>query len=310
MITILMFAEEIAVLAIALVTLGIAAHAGRREGSAARTSVPAIAASLLTVVAVVIFYGVRFWTSPAHPAGWRYAIVLAGAAVALLLLALTTRSARSAKASAELDFTAVDLTPRRAWAYGKTWWLVSWLVLALLLIATVVIAGLVASPDTAGRAAAITIEAGTTTASTNFPGWFYGLPVLIAFVPLGALTLVAMSRVSGLLTRADNSQYVLAARRAMVRRIMGISTGAIAFTLGTLWLFIARSSSLAAQFPTTGGRVDVVTSFAALQIPLNGIGLVLCGVGLGVMAATGTVRTPQPETENVPAQERQDSNVH
>jgi hypothetical protein len=91
---------------------------------------------------------------------------------------------------------------------------------------------------------------------------------------------------------------------------MGISTGSIAFTLGALWLFIARSSSLAAQFPTTGGRVDVVTSFAALQIPLNGLGLVLCGVGLGLMAATGTLRTPQPGNENTPVHKTVDSNVH
>lgn len=309
MITVLIFGEEIAVLAIALVTVGIASHKSRRGGRGARISAPAIVASLLAIAGVVIFYVGQLSNAPVQPVAWHYAVVLVAAAIALTLIAVTTRSTRRPLATgARLNFDAVDLTAGRAWSYGKTWWMVAWVVLALMLVATVVLAGMAASPDDAGRSAVITIVAGTTTASTDFPGWFYGVPVLIALAMVIASTLIAMSRVTGLLARASRSPYVFAARQMMVRRIMGLSTGAIAFTLGSLWLFLARSSALATQLPITGGNVDVVTSFAALQIPLNGLGLILCGMGVGIIAASGISKMPQDYNEDTPLQEWQRTN--
>jgi hypothetical protein len=181
MIIILMFTEEIAVLAIALVTVGIAAHGSRRRGPRIGFSATAMTASFLVIAGVVVFYGVQLWWPPFQPVRWQYAAVLAAAAAALALISVTTRSGRPLRAGAKLKFDAVDLTARRVWSYGKPWWMVTWLVLALLLVVTVVLAGLAAGPDDAGRSAAITIVAATTTAATQFPGWFYGVPVLIAF---------------------------------------------------------------------------------------------------------------------------------
>ncbi|WP_460579400.1 hypothetical protein [Humibacter ginsengisoli] len=310
MIAILMFGEEIAVLAIALVTVGIAAHQSRRGIRRGRTSAIAIATSVFAIAGVVTFYGLQLSNPPMQPVGWHYAVALASAAVALALLAVTTRSARPVTAGAILNFAAVDLTPRRAWSYGKRWWMATWLVLALLLLATVVVAGLAAARDDSGRSAVITIVTGTMTASTDFPGWFYGVPVLIAFALVIASTLFAMSRVTGLLARSTDTGYALASRQVTVRRIMSLSTGSIAFSLGSLWLFIARSSSLATQFPTAEGRVDVVTSFAALQIPLSGLGLILCGVGVGMMAASGISKTPRAENEDARLEQRRRTNVH
>ncbi|MGA0568367.1 hypothetical protein ACO2Q7_13620 [Rathayibacter sp. KR2-224] len=273
-------------------------------------SATAMTASLLAIAGVVVFYGVQLWWPPLQAVRWHYAAVLTAAAAALALIGVTTRSARPVRAGAKLNFDAVDLTARRAWSYGKAWWMGAWTVLALLLVVTVVLAGFAASLDGSGRSAAITIVAGTTTSATDFPGWFYGIPVLIAFALMVASTLFAMSRVTRPVARANNSAHVVAAREVTVRRVVGLSTGSIAFTLGTLWLFIARSSSLAAQVPTTGGSVDVVTPFAALQIPLNGLGLILCGVGVGLIAASGMSHTSKAESEDVTLQERQRTNAH
>jgi F0F1-type ATP synthase membrane subunit c/vacuolar-type H+-ATPase subunit K len=53
-----------------------------------------------------------------------------------------------------------------------------------------------------------------------------------------------------------------------------------------------------------------VTSFAALQIPLNALGLILCGVGIGLIAASGISKISKTESEGALMQERQRNNVH
>lgn len=298
-------ADGIAVLTFGLVLFGIVNHAERRSiAGPSRLSGVFIAASGIVIGSVVVFYLMPLWTSPADPVAWQYAGPLFGGGVVAVVLVTAVFRRPPIPERTGLDLTDVDLMPRRLWSYGRAGWFVTWLVLAAVLIATVVTAGLASSADDKGRFDQVSIAFGDyTRSSTAFPGWYVGIPVLIGLTVLALATAFALARITStpLRTTGDAARTTRATRGAWTRAVMRLSTGSSAFTLGTLWIFIGRASTLAGQLPATGGgKITVVTPFAALQIPLIIVGLLLCGCGIGMATSTASIRRPVHEPSQIP----------
>ncbi|MFB2596462.1 hypothetical protein ACEXQE_01575 [Herbiconiux sp. P17] len=139
-------------------------------------------------------------------------------------------------------------------------------------------AGSAAGLDQEGRSAAYVLELGETSVSAPFPGWFYGVPVLVVLALSALVTVVGVVRSTG---------------ASSTRALLSVGVGMTAFTLGALWLFIARAGGLGAQFVGPGGDLIELTSpLEPLQIPLNAVGLLLCGAGVGLAAVAAVIRVP------------------
>jgi hypothetical protein len=155
-------------------------------------------------------------------------------------------------------------------------------------VITVIAAGLASSRDSEGRFSFITMGFGAGQVGTSFPGWFYGVPVLIAVCALilvTGLSLVWLVR-PGLASSVIERELDVAFRRAQTRSVLQLSGGTMAFTLGTLWMFVASASQLTAKILAVNGELtEVVSPFAALHVPLTVTGLLLGGAGLGLILA-------------------------
>jgi hypothetical protein len=278
----LMWMEEIVVLIIALIYLGVALILVRRAADTAPgQTVAGRVASLVAFAGVVVFWSTRLGFAGPTDATWRYAVPLGAAGMAVAVCAGLGARTRSAKSSRE-----VDLAPRSVRSFGSSWWFAGLVILAVLLISTVILAGLASSADDEGRHTLVVLDAGNVQAATVFFGWAFGVPVLIGLAALLGLVLIALWRVARPAVPADPRARDLevALRRNQARTVLAIASGATAFTLGAALLFLGRSSSLAASFPgPEGGRIELVTSFAALGTPFMILGLLLQSLGVALV---------------------------
>lgn len=278
----LMWMEEIVVLIIGLLCLGVALFLVRRSaGTAPSQTVAGRLASLIAFAGVVVFWLTRFWFTGPMDATWRYAVPLAAAALAVAVYAGLGPGTRSAKTSRE-----VDLAPRSVWTFGSSWWFAGLFTLAVLLVSAVILAGLASSTDDEGRHTLLVLDVGNAQAATVFFGWAFGVPVLIGLAALLGLVFVALWLVARPAVSADPRarDLEIALRRNQARTVLTIASGATAFTLGAALLFLGRSSSLAASFSgPEGGRIELVTSFAALGTPFMILGLLLQGLGVALV---------------------------
>jgi hypothetical protein len=296
----LVWMEEIVVLIIGLLFLGVALFLVRRAGGTApNQTVVGRLASLIAFAGVVVFWLTRSWFAGPMDATWRYAIPLAAATLAVAVYAGLGTRTTSAKTSRE-----VDLAPRSVWSFGSSWWFAGLFTLAGLLLSTVILAGLASSTDDEGRHTLIVLDIGNAQAATVFFGWAFGVPVLIGLAALLALVFGALWVVARPAVPADPRvrDLEVAVRRNQARTVLAIASGATAFTLGAALLFIGRSSALAASFSgPEGGRIELVTSFAALGTPFMILGLVLQGLGVALVIA------PLCQPNKRPARETADS---
>jgi cytochrome bd-type quinol oxidase subunit 2 len=274
--------EQIVVLTVALIGLGVALVLVRRSRSAtAGQSLSGRLSSVIAVLGVIALWLIRFWFPDLTDAPWRFALPLAAAAIAIAIFAVTGANAHPGGGVRE-----VDLSPRSVWTFGSSWWFVGLFMLAGVLVATVVFAGLASSPDDDGQFTRIVLDMGNAQASTVFFGWAFGIPVLVGLVLLLLIVFVALWRIARAAVPADpiRREHETAARRNQARTVLSISSGATAFTLGAALGFLGRSSSLAASITVPqGGQVQLVTSFAALGTPFVIAGLLLQGFGISML---------------------------
>jgi hypothetical protein len=88
---------------------------------------------------------------------------------------------------------AAELAPRRPWDFGARWMFVLSAVLLLALVAVFVMLGLSADDD--GRSVTRVTEL-TSTSASPYPGFFYGMPLLIVTVVEAIVTGVALARIA------------------------------------------------------------------------------------------------------------------
>lgn len=280
----LMWVDEITVLIIALIVLGVALYLVRRSARTRRAqSVIGRISALITGAGVLVFWGTRFWFASPMDATWRYSVPLIAATLAIALYAAFNIRPRRPHTDAVRE---ADLSPRSVWTFGTRWWFAGLFTLAGILAATVVLAGLASSVDDQGQYTMIVIDVGSAQAGTVFFGWAFGAPALIALMSLIAIVFLALWRVSRPAVAADprHREDEFALRRGQTRTVLALSSGATGFALGAALVFVARSSRLAASIPGPDGfRIDLVTSFAALGIPFTVAGLLLQGLGVALV---------------------------
>ncbi|MBN7794825.1 hypothetical protein [Microbacterium esteraromaticum] len=279
--------------------------------------------ALLVVVAVVLVWAIthrrRADQVPAHlapviAAARRRALVgvlcaivvfLAGAIAAVsmpvllgLPLAVTPLLAAAAglalyAATPPRSITVADDQPRTAGLSRRSWltvipggWLHACLEIAAIFIVVVVFCGLTADADDQGRSRAIRFEtAGQASWSSPYPGWFYGIPALIALAVLVAAVVVALQRIgtTAAFPSPDDSDADAQWRRASASVVLSLATGAVLFSLGG----IALMAGVTMNNAIIDGATPVVWDVVADVLVISGIlSLVLSVVAVTLAALT------------------------
>jgi hypothetical protein len=157
--------------------------------------------------------------------------LIAGAAGMLLygatpprLVALQSDEPRVARLVPRSVLSA--LPARRAGAF---------LAAVLALVVLLIFGGVTATLDEDGRSRVLSVEAhGVSSWARPYPGWFYGIPVLIALAVLVVSVLIALHRISTTpaFPRPSDADIDARWRRGSVEVILGLGTGSVLFALG------------------------------------------------------------------------------
>lgn len=180
--------------------------------------------------------------------------------------------------------TVADLAPRGLRRLVRAW--------AATLVVTLVVSGLVAD---GGRAITRAWEQGSTTASP-FPGWYYGVPLLVAT----GVVVAASEGVLRLIARRPavmdaQPEWDLGLRRLSAHRVLrgtqlvlGLTTAGVLLVAGTAVRSVARSGA-AGTFPPGSPGLAVVGVAVALLGAVAGLACVLIALVPGQPA-----RMPAP----------------
>jgi len=174
-----------------------------------------------------------------------------------------------------------SLVPRRPWSYGPRWAYILPTVAAASVVLFAILAGLSSRPSQDGNYRAIGFELdGTFSESSPFPGWYYGIPLIIMTLCLLAATLLALSRISAAprptlesLGEADRLLRIFSSRIVMKH-----GSGALFSYFGGVLLFAGITTSGAARF-WNGNTFDAVQPAATLGVTEIVLGLVALVLG-------------------------------
>ncbi|MCJ1714390.1 hypothetical protein [Curtobacterium sp. VKM Ac-2922] len=160
-------------------------------------------------------------------------------------------------------------------------------VASAVLAVTVIAAGAMSSDDGEGRWAFITIPVGDDgTASTEFFGWYYGVPVLTAALVLAVVALTGLQRIARVPRFHDDRVADDLIRRGLSTAVLRSATAALLITIGTAWELVARASQLRTSIPRTHiGTIEFGTSFAAAGPVLDVAAHCSVGLGLALLVA-------------------------
>ncbi|TDN41886.1 hypothetical protein EDF64_11575 [Curtobacterium flaccumfaciens] len=273
-------------LAVALVVGSVLAHVdGRRAGGGGPTW-DRLAAAVVGVVGWVLPLVLSF--SMIGQFRWWPEVLPIAAGVAAVLVA-----GRGATVPVTADQPVLDLRRRRPLTFTRGVEVLAAAAATVVLALTVLGAGLLSSQDDEGRYAFITIPVGDATASTEFFGWYYGLPVVVAAAALVVVTLAGLHRIA-CAPRADaNRAGDDLRRRDRSSAVLRSATSALLLTLGSSWQLVAQASSLRTSIPRTeAGTIEFGTSFAALGPVLDFSSHCVVGLGLALVVAQLLGRRP------------------
>lgn len=192
-----------------------------------------------------------------------------GGAAGLLLYSATPPRAVVVDSDTARD---ASLTPRTPLSFVPTRGAGLLVVAVVLQIALLVFTGVTSSPDESGRSRTIAFRvADAASASSPYPGWFYGVPLLVATVVLAVATFLALGRVSATpaLPQRASADVDAGWRRATNRIIVAISGAVLLLQLGGT----ALQSGLAMRN----------AYFEGVPVIWNAIGQILAWLGLLLM---------------------------
>lgn len=262
---------------------------GRRQADAAGTSLaaetdPRAAAllrvtrrrNLLAVGAAVGVAVIGAAVNHAYPKAYGLPAMLTpgGAAITAVLLVGLLRSTPPPRRD---SVRTADLTPRRPWSYGPRWAFTLPLVGAGAVVLFAVAAGLTSSVSDDGHWRSVSLRPGS--ASGPYPGWFYGVPLIVMTLALAGSTLFALGRTASAPLPSDLA-LVAADRRARARTtqmVMRLSAGAMFAYSGAVVFFAGVTTQSAATQWTESAFVRLQPYFAV------GVVEVVTGVAFGLL---------------------------
>ena len=175
------------------------------------------------------------------------------------------------------------LRSRRPWSFGSKWSFFLPLAVATGLIIFLTWAGVTSSPDARGlyRAISVSDDATSSTASP-YPGWFYGVPLIVVTVVLAISTVLALVRISSTpsLPAAELGHLDQHWRNISTRVITKLSTAAMLGYFGGAAFIAGQATHNVATSRGTNGYV--------LRQPEFVIGATLLVAG-GVLAIAALV---------------------
>jgi hypothetical protein len=225
---------------VAVVPAIVAGEARTLVGAVRRRMLLGILVGLLVTIAVASLPIDRVQTAIAIAPG-------VGAAFGLAALAISPFPRRVA----ESGLRQADLTPRGLASFGPRWGFVLPLVGAVLLVLLLIATGVSSTPDDFGRLRDITVSAPEQTNSAGpYPGWFYGVPILLAVGLLIAGLLTALHRVAGAprIGTADVAALDSALRSALTRFVMLFGSAVVVLYLGAITLTAAAAIRSTSQW--------------------------------------------------------------
>ncbi|MDP4334705.1 hypothetical protein Q7F20_15115 [Curtobacterium sp. A7_M15] len=265
-------------LAVGLVIGSILAHIDGRRGGG-RPNRARLAAAVVGVVGWVLPLVLSF-SMVAQFRWWPEVLPIVAGIVAVLI------AVRGTTVPVAADRPVLDLRRRSALTFSRGVEVLAAAATTVVLALTVLGAGLLSSQDDEGRYALITIPVGDATASTEFFGWYYGLPVVVAAAVLVAVTLAGLHQIArGPRAHVDRAGDDLR-RRDQSSVALRSATAALLLTLGSAWQLVAQASSLRTSIPRTeAGTIEFGTSFAALGPVLDFSSHCVVGLGLALVIA-------------------------
>lgn len=253
----------------------------RRRGGLSVLALVAVAAAMLAVQA-------------GWPSGAGLPLVLAPSLALLVLVAIQALFPLPDElAPAASTTTRADITTRRARTFGPAWGYALPSLLLAATLATLVVAGLRASPDVFGRSrefgyiiqtAPLPGQMGPASGAVSpFPGWYYGIPVIVLLAVSALLFGCALHRNA---QRPRLRASGLVAFDDAVRTCVGfaLSAGAsalIGLQLAMLALMAGQALVVAARSASEGVDLGLLSSGLALL----GLSLLLLG-GVAALGAT------------------------
>lgn len=273
----------------AAVVVWFAAHRRVRDAPSARL-VPVLHAARRRALIAVLFAATVFLVGAlagiAMPdlLGQPFAVapLIAGAAGMLLYSATPPRLV----VLRDDEPRAAQLVPRSALSAVPVRWAGFFLVAVAILVFVVLFCGITAGVDEQGRSRAIRFEADDVASwSSPYPGWFYGVPALIALAALAVCTLIALQRISATPAFPQPSDAPLDQlwRRRSVEVILKLGIGAVLFSLGG----IAVTAGLAMGNAVIDGSTPMIWSVVSDALWISGaVALVLSIVSVTLAGLT------------------------
>jgi hypothetical protein len=134
----------------------------------------------------------------------------------------------------------VDLASRRPWIFGPGWAYAAPAVSAVAIVVFAVVAGLASSRTQDGTWRGLEIEIGRSSVGGGpYPGWFYGIPLIVVTGLLFTVTCVALVRLSSAPLRgtAEHRAASLLVRRQLARFVLLAGTGSMLVPFGSALTF-------------------------------------------------------------------------
>lgn len=219
------------------------------------------------------------------------------ALVALGVLALFLSRPRNPKVKSGATISA-GLSPRGVFSFGPRWALAIPALTALVLVSWLVVTGLFSSRDAFGRHAILTVERHVSAddpsvgrvppltpvlQSESFPGWYYGIPVMVAALALLVLFLLLL-RALARAPRSAETQLLGVdelARTLKAKFVAGLSGAGLLATLASVANLSGGSMiSLAGDERMDGPGVEHFYH----NTMLSGVYLVICGILFSILA--------------------------
>lgn len=230
---------------------------------------------------------------------FRVSIALTG--LVGLPLALTAGSAASAglllysalppsRMPAAARSTAA-LTPRKPWSFGKRRTFLLPLTVVAAYAAFLLATGLTSSPDEQGRFRSIEIATENFSAAAGpYPGWYYGIPLILVTVALAGSTYLALRRISSSPSLPDPLMAALdrAWRETSTRVVVRLATGALLGYFGGTAVVAGQAMINVASSVDGTGPVQPLLGLGIASAAV-GAALALAGVVLLVLAARGAL---------------------